>query len=330
MNRKFSIGIVFLAVGMCLFLMACQETKSPEKTNQQIIAMVNNNPLTARHLQHELVNVFLAYGQDLSDDMTEEQATNVELQAIQNLINTELLVNEAIRRGLSVSDTAIKQRIESLRSRYSSPEVLMLELELRDLTLDDLHEEARRSLLVEKLVSQVFKPLDNMNEETMKKIFHDNIDRFRQPEAVHLSQIMILVFDEDSLNVRNNKKQQLTKIRNRVLNGEDFGELAFRYSDCPSGRKQGEIGWITREMIASELVDTAFTLKPGSVSEIVETESGFHLLRLNDFQPVKIPDYETDQEEIRQIVIEDQKRVLMQNLVNRLYEEASIEIPGYR
>ncbi len=328
-NKRKVVKIIMIAMAVC-FIQACQKDTNrhdlPE--DAQIIAVVNNTPLTDRHLQHELINLFLASGQNTYNNLTEEQSTNIQLQAIQNLINTQLLVDEAHRRGLDVNEVEVNRRIQSLQSRYSSRDVFFQEMAIRDLTLEDLRDEALRGLLVEKLMNLVFEPVKNMPETTVKTIFQENMDRFVYPEAVYLFEIMILVFQDDPEDVRESKRNQLQHIRNRVLNNEEFGQLAFKYSDCPSSRNHGEKGWMTSEMMFPELADIAFDLAPGSMSDVIESNEGYHLLKVKEHRPTLTPDYDTDYDTIRQAIIEDQKRTLMNALINKLYDDAIIEIPG--
>ncbi|MFT5876182.1 MAG: peptidyl-prolyl cis-trans isomerase SurA, partial [Dokdonia sp.] len=84
-----------------------------------------------------------------------------------------------------------------------------------------------------------------------------------------------------NLDEKTKTKDKLEGFRQRILQGEDFGTLAFLYSQDPgSARKNGELGFMERGSLVKEFAQVAFSIQPGQVSEVFETEYGFHIVQL--------------------------------------------------
>ena len=93
----------------------------------------------------------------------------------------------------------------------------------------------------------------------------------------------ILVMHEDSARssetrTKDEAKTMIDDVKAKIADGADFAELAGQVSDCPSGSNGGSLGQFGRGQMVKAFEDTAFALKPGETSDIIETEFGYHLI----------------------------------------------------
>lgn len=104
------------------------------------------------------------------------------------------------------------------------------------------------------------------------------------PEKVHAAHILLMYqgsagASEEITRTREEAYQDIQKLLERVKAGEDFAALAKEYSNCPSGKNGGDLGEFSQGDMVKPFEDAAFGLKKGKVSDIVETQYGFHIIK---------------------------------------------------
>ncbi|MBE0501076.1 MAG: SurA N-terminal domain-containing protein [Desulfuromonadales bacterium] len=123
-----------------------------------------------------------------------------------------------------------------------------------------------------------------LEEEEINKYYRRNLDLYATEEAVVASHILIKVAPTDSATKKDEKRKLAEKILDQVNAGGDFAALARKYSDDPgSAGKGGDLGSFGRGTMVSEFEQTAFSMRPGEVSDLVETQFGLHIIKLSDY-----------------------------------------------
>lgn len=291
-----------------------------------IVVKVNGKIMTSNQMHNEMINLFQTLGQNLSVDELEDMKAEFQSQAIQNLINTEILVEEAIRRGFTVEQVEVDSRIYDLQQAYESQDQLRAELKARDLTDAELAEEARRGLYVEKIIAQEIENVTSPENEEIQRYYNENQELLIIPEQIHVAHIVVEVLYDDPVQVRDAKLAEIERLRQLILDGADFGEMASKYSDCPSNVNNGDLGWITRDRMRPEFTEAAFALPPGTISEVVETAEGFHLIKVFEHHPRTLPELETIEDYVIQRVIDEKIQARILRLIEDLRSQATINI----
>jgi len=133
---------------------------------------------------------------------------------------------------------------------------------------------ARRQILVENLTANEIVKTE-VKDEQAKKWYSDNIADLMQPEKVRASHILLK--DEETA------KKVLAKAK---VKGADFAKLAQQYSEDPSVKENnGDLGFFTKDRMVAEFSKAAFALAPGEISDVVATQYGFHIIKLEEKQP---------------------------------------------
>jgi len=162
----------------------------------------------------------------------------------------------------------------------------------------------------------------NIPDDQLQKEYQDNIDSYQLPERVKVRHILIKTQGrpkEDAPKL----KAKAEDILKQLQNGGDFAELAKKNSDDPgSAVKGGELGWIVRGQTVPNFEKTAFSLKPGQLSGLVETEYGYHIIQIEDKQAAHT---QTFDEVKPQLLADAQKQAGAENLKNAV-EAAHAEI----
>jgi peptidyl-prolyl cis-trans isomerase D len=148
-------------------------------------------------------------------------------------------------------------------------------------------------------------------EAQLQKDYQEQIDSFRTPERVRVRHILIKTQGKpkEEAPILRGKAEQLLK---QIQGGANFADLAKKYSEDPgSGAKGGELGWVTRGQMVPSFEKAAFSLKPGELSGIVDTEYGYHIVQTEEKQDAHT---QTFDEARPQLLLEAKKQVAAEML----------------
>lgn len=213
-------------------------------------------------------------------------------QVVDQMIAEELLYQESAKRKLKVADDFVDKQLESLKSRFPDDEQYKNTLKRMDMTEDQLKADIARQAAIRKLLDEDVISKISISKEEAQKYFENNTTKFHQPERVRAQHILIKVDPSDDEKKKSEALKKLKDIKKRIMAGEDFGKLAKENSEGPSNVREGDLGYFTRGRMVKPFEDAAFKLSPNEVSDIVETQFGYHLIKVLDHQPEKDPSFE--------------------------------------
>ncbi len=219
---------------------------------------------------------------------------NLKCKILDQLMLTKLLLNQAILDSVEVTDEQVNQKIEQNLAHYISQigSVERLE-EYYGKSVPEIKEEFR-PVMKDQLLSQ------QMQSTVTKGITASPLDVRRYFESISRDSLPLISAEVEYAQIVRNvpvtderkreAKTQLEDIRKRITSGEDFGTLAFLYSqDKESAKQNGELGFVNRNDLVPEFSAAAFRLKNSNeVSEIVESKFGFHIIQLIERRGEKI------------------------------------------
>ncbi len=249
----------------------------------QVVATVDTEAILLSDIMAEIgpqVN-------DLRRDAPNQEAFNTAVQdkvraTLDQAIENKVLLREAQLTGITVDDETVEKRLEEYKKLFDSNEDFLNELESAGETLSDLRTRLRKQMLARKMAIRKmdeFKGGIVVSESEVAQYYEDRKDVFRHPERVRCYQIFVGASAD--MNERAVAKARLEQLRDEINAGTDFGELAVEYSQAPGAEDGGLIGWVERGDLVKPLETAVFNLEPGQVSDIVETDTGFHLLTID-------------------------------------------------
>ena len=166
-----------------------------------------------------------------------------------------------------------------------------------------------------------------VTEEELKQYYDDHQKEFRVPERVRTRHILIKAERTADDGERKKAREKAEGLLKRIRAGADFSKLAEEYSEDPgSRRKGGDLGFMPAGKMDPEFEKIAFSLNPGEVSDIVETDFGFHIIRCEEKEKPTIQPYAEVKEQVRKKVTVEKKTKAVHEYVNRTSKEAGIEI----
>ena len=198
-------------------------------------------------------------------------------QAIEN----RLLLREGQLAGILIDDATIDQRFEEYKRLYPSIEEFMKDIEKAGQTVTDIKARLKKQMIARTMAVRKTKELEQgvtISESEVAQHFQDNKEKFQQRERARCSQIFLPAGND--LAERDKIRAQVEQLMDEIANGGDFAELAIEHSKAPGAEDGGIIGWVQPGDLVGPLDAAAFSLGEGELSGVIETDQGFHLIKV--------------------------------------------------
>jgi peptidyl-prolyl cis-trans isomerase SurA len=232
-----------------------------------------------------------------------EQAQALKLNILKELIDNEILTQRAEKDGLLATDDEVQRRLTDLKSPYTEEEFAK-RLKDRHLTVDDLKQEMRRSLTVDKVLNKEITSRIEVKDSDVSAYYKDHKSEFNVIEPqYHAAQILVTAAPLAQVhNLKNSKAQndpearkKIVEILNRLDSGEDFASVAMNWSEDPdTSSNGGDLGSIPESGLKNTdpgTRDAVLRLKPGRYSQIIPVLNpnrqvfGYRIVKLIDKVP---------------------------------------------
>lgn len=322
-------------VGTLIFLLGVSLAPAQEKKTilEEIIARVNNEVITTSELARARASLRQEVEQDCQgcpstevDSILREREENL----LRDLIDQSLLVQRGKDIGLNVEPDVVKQ-LDAIRQRNNLPSMEALDDELRKagLTPEDYKANIRNGLLSQEVIRrQVIGPMQFTSEE-VRKYYDEHPDEFVREEKVYLSEIFITTegkaADEISL-----QEQRARVMHDRLRRGEEFGELAKRFSDGTTALQGGELGGFERGQLDPELAKIVFQLKRGDTTDVIRTSTGFLILRVDLRYEKGLQPLDRVENEVMNRLYGQRMPTALRAFLRKLRQESYVTVkPGY-
>jgi peptidyl-prolyl cis-trans isomerase C len=247
-------------------------------------------------------------------------------QAMHQYIIRELLFQEALARGLAADDRRLEQAYDKARLDYRDEKQWAGELALQGLDPQAFKSELRVQETVNALVAQEAAKVSPVADGEALALFTSHPEAFGRPERLRVRHILVRVTSTATPAQRQQQRERAEGVRTRARRGEDFAHLAQQLSDDLDSRpKGGQLPEIWRGVIGGAFDDAAFALKPGQVSDVVESPAGFHIIKLEARLPAEPASFPRDQDSVKQQILQQRRGEALQALVNALRAKAKIE-----
>lgn len=268
----------FLFVGLFFSLAAFAQTQNQSQVVDKVVAVVGQNIILQSDVESQYVQYRMQGG-------VEGSSSSIRCEILEDLLFQKLMLNQAEMDSLTVTDEEVDaeltRRITDLIGRAGSQEKLE---SLFNKTMSEIKDELRRMVkdktLQDRVRADILKGVVVTPAEV--KSFFQSVPQDSIPMIGEEYEIVQIVKRPPiSIDEKLKVKDQLYQIRKRILEGESFSTMAVLYSEDPSSAKKGgELGFTGRGEFAPEFENAAFNLRDGEISEVIETQFGFHIIQL--------------------------------------------------
>jgi peptidyl-prolyl cis-trans isomerase D len=336
------VGTVFVSWGMRL--------GSPRARKVNAAAEVNGKTISLSYLRDSIHRQYGKY----YERANEERKKRIKDSVLEQIIDRVILLEEAKRQKIKISDEEVVNRIKDYyfkteenkfdQEKYKeavknipAQRWRMLEEGTRDyLMLEKLRKRSREWVKVTpkevenyyiknneevKIRYILIEPKDFVELKKVEEYYGKNKEEYRIPEQVRARHILIKLEPEAGLEIEKEAQAKAEKILKELKKGEDFAELAKKFSDCPSGQKGGDLGFFTYGRMDPEFSKAAFGLKKGETSKLVKSSFGYHIIKLEEKKPSSIQSLKEVEERIRRKLVGEEEEGKAEERAEKISKE---------
>lgn len=279
---------------------------------ENIVAKVNGTSFTKKDLETEVDR--LIPRMTFHRNVPPEKRKTYYDKALEELINRELQYQDALAKGMKPDKEKVDAQLANIRKRFKSPEEYKAVLEKESITEEKLRAQIEKELLVQDMIAKKVTDAAQISEAKLKEYYEKNTSMFKQPESVRLR--IISTKDETKA------KDMLAKIKD----GEEFGVLAWNFSEDSYRVKSGDIGYIHKGRMLPEIEEVALKLKVGAVSDIIKTEDAWYIIKVEDRKPETQLSFEEVKNKLKKKFETERARELKEKWITDLRAKAKIEV----
>jgi peptidyl-prolyl cis-trans isomerase C len=267
---------------------------------------------------HLLRNALEGYRKNLSQLDPNEYA-QVERKASRSYQLETLVIASPEAEGLVISQQQLDESMASVAERYASRAEFLDDLESNGLDEEGLRKALQRELMFDSVMQRVAANSAQVNELDIHLFYEMHHERFQTPETRVASHLLITINPDYPENTREAAHERAQALLKKLAGrGNRFEEFAKRYSECPTAMEGGKLGEVNRGQLYESLDTVLFRMEEGRVSDIVESEMGFHILYCEKIKPARRVPLSKAAPRIREVLQERQRRNCQKAWLNSL------------
>jgi parvulin-like peptidyl-prolyl isomerase len=301
---------------------------SPFQISDKAVARVNGAVLTDRDLLREMMQIFPYANQH--NGFPKEQEATIRQGALQMIIFEELVYQEAQRRKLTVPAAQVKQAEAAFQKQFPSPDEYKkyLKAEMSG-SEEKVAEKIKRSLLIEQVLKSDVQDKDTVTLAELRAYYDKNPAKFQVGESFTFQSISIMPPQKSSAA----QQSEGLKRANDALaqakatkTAQEFGLLAEKISEDDFRVNMGDHKAVEKDKLPPQVVKALSTMKPGQVSDVIQIEQAYTIIRLNEHTLAKKQTFEEVKSSLRTEMKKDKYEKLRASLDKRLRATAKVEV----
>ena len=302
---------------------------------EEIIARVNNQIITRTeylHSKEELKKEAQQQDPVNADKIVVERDKDV----LRDLIDQELLLAKGKDLGIT-ADTEVIKRLDEMRKdmKLDSMEELEKAAQSQGVSFEDFKQNLRNQIITQQVIGKEVGSRLSINKEDEQKFYDEHKAEMERPETIRLSEILISTEAKPKDPTDDAQRLQAAKAKAddlvaQIRNGAKFEDIAKKNSDGPTAAQGGELGDFKRGTLAKQLEDKTFVMKPGDVSDPIQTKQGFVILKVTAHHDAGVPPLSEIQPRIQDALYMKKLQPALREYLTKLREDAFIDVkPGY-
>ena len=290
-----------------------------------IAAIVNTNIITFSDVREMVLPVEREMRRTYQGKELQDKLKAAALDALNTLVERTLIVQEFKSKEFKMPESAVEERLRDIiRQDYGGNKNLLIKtITAQGMTMPQYRDKLRDQIIVQAMRQHQITGEIIISPAKIEKYYGEHKDDYKVGDQIKLRLLMVKKGANDEENAP--RKKLAEEILAKLKAGEDFGKLAAQYSEGSNNKDhQGDWGWVDRDTLRKELSDVAFALKPGQHSDVIETEDGYYLLKVEDSKPAHVRPLPEIRDEIEKKLIGIEKQRLQQVWIDKLKAKAYI------
>lgn len=288
-----------------------------------VLAKVNGEDIKKTDFDMALESIQQRAGQPVPDD----QRDRIYRGLLDELIGMKLLQQEAAARKIEVTEAELTQNIDTLKQHMGGDAGFTQALAAQKLSLEAFKEQTRKEIRVGKMLEAEVGSKVSVEAKELQDFYDKNPDQFKEPERLKASHILITVAEGADAKTKDAARAKAAGVLKQVRGGGDFAALAKKHSQDPGNAANGgEIGYFTRGQMVPPFEKAVWALQPGEISDVVETQFGFHVIKLAERLPERTVTLDEVKPQLEQFLTDRQRQEKTTAFVNALKSKGKVEI----
>lgn len=254
--------------------------------------------------------------------VTPEMISQMRKIVVDQFITRTLLLNEAKRRELTASDKDLQEELDKIQKMVPEGVTMDEILESSPLGREAMLGHIKNKIVIDKLAEQLMTDDVAVSDKEVDEFIEQNKAELMIPESVEARHILMKFEPTDDDKAKDAKKEELKKIRKEILKGADFAEMAKEHSQCPSAEAGGFLGKFGKGDMVPEFSEAAFSQKVGEVGDIVTTQFGHHLIKVDSHEKESM----VPREDIEARIKDLKMQTVMMKFIEELRAKADIQL----
>jgi peptidyl-prolyl cis-trans isomerase C len=307
--------------------------KAETGATDSVAVTVNGVDINESQVEAQLKPQLAKVGAQLPPAFVEQYKNQLRGQVLEGMIVEQLLDGKVKENNIIVTEEEVLLHLEKAAAQQNlSLSDIKEMMEARGQSFDEAKQRIKKGMAYQKLMDTQWAGKINVTEDDAKKYYSENKSKFETPEQVRASHILIKP-DTNDPNADPNQAKAKAKAKaedllKQIKGGADFAELAKTNSgDTYSAVQGGDLGFFGRSQMVPAFERAAFALKAGQVSDVVETQFGYHIIKLTDYKDANTIPFEQAKDDIVKLLTQTKQADLAEEYITSLKANANIVYP---
>jgi peptidyl-prolyl cis-trans isomerase SurA len=300
---------------------------------EKIVARVNNQIITMSDYDKASAGLAQEVRQDCQNctpGQIQSELKDRQKNLLRDMIDQQLLIERGKDMDISV-DTDLIKRLDEVRKQnhLETLEDLEKAVESQGIVWEDYKTQMRNSILTQQVIQREVGGRMDIGSDEVKKYYEAHKQDFVRPEEVDLAEIMLSTEGKSPEEIAA-VRTRADDLHNRLVKGEDFSVLAKRYSEGSTAQDNGALGEFQRGQLAKQFEDAVFKLDKGQFTDVIQTKTGFEILKVLDHYQAGLQPLDKVENEITNVLYRQKMDPAMRTYLAQLREESYVQVkPGY-
>lgn len=304
------------------------DPNSTAKTTPDSVAVtVNGVNINESQVEAQIKAQLDKMGGQLPPQFIQQYKNQLRQQILERMVIEQLLDEKAKANNIVITEEDVIAHFKESGARQQPPlslEDIKTLMEARGQSFEEAKQRMRKGLAYQKIMEAEWGDKINVTEDEARKYYSENAENMEQVRASH-----ILIKPDttdpntDPNQAKANAQKKARDLLEQIKAGADFAELAKNNSDCPSAAKGGDLNFFTRGRMVPPFEKAAFTLKVGQVSDLVETQFGYHIIKVTEHKDT----FEQFKDQIVETLTEKKRSDFAKDYIDSLKADANIVYP---
>ncbi|VAX23120.1 Survival protein SurA precursor (Peptidyl-prolyl cis-trans isomerase SurA) [hydrothermal vent metagenome] len=306
------------------------KNKEPAKLDldsiPDVIAEIENTPVK----KDEFVRILKTIQKDIAASgtaLSQERVDQLKASILTNIVNTQMFLRQAKKENVTIDNAMVDDRIALIKKNFPSEEAFEKMLKERGSSIETVKKNLTNSMIIQSLIKKNILSKIEIPEAEVKEFYDKNQLQFESKDMVRASHILVKVSKDAKAKEKEKAFEKAQELRKKLDDGSDFAKMAEAESDDPgSARNGGDLGFFERGRMVPEFEKAAFATEPGKISPVVETQFGYHILKVIEKKQAGMRPYNDVKDSIQAQLKRQKSDKQVKDYIERLKKEMNVKL----